>query len=104
MVMPLADLGTITDYFNSYDGRSIGPRKLDTLLLLAAGMEYLHEEHVAHLDLKAANVLMHKGQIKIIDFGFSMLAGHEAVGGPPLRIMIPAKFNEALHLSRDKLG
>jgi serine/threonine protein kinase len=42
-------------------------------LELAVGIQYLHSQEVVHCDLKPENVLVHKGHIKICDFG---LAGY----------------------------
>ena len=42
---------------------------------LAVGIKYLHTMNIVHCDLKPENVLVHKGHIKICDFG---LAGYSA--------------------------
>jgi serine/threonine protein kinase len=47
---------------------------------LATGIQYLHSQSVVHCDLKPENVLVHKGQIKICDFGLAGYAGDERSG------------------------
>ena len=47
---------------------------------LAAGVAYLHSKNVIHCDLKPENVLIHKGHIKICDFGLAGICGTERPG------------------------
>jgi serine/threonine protein kinase len=48
-------------------------RKLS--LELASGVAYLHSKNVIHCDLKPENVLVHKGHVKICDFGLAGICG-----------------------------
>jgi serine/threonine protein kinase len=48
-------------------------RKLS--LELASGVAYLHSKNVIHCDLKPENVLVHKGHVKICDFGLAGIIG-----------------------------
>lgn len=42
-------------------------------LRILQGLAYLHDQHVAHCDLKAANILTTKaGDVKLSDFGVSL--------------------------------
>ena len=47
---------------------------------LAAGVAYLHSKNVIHCDLKPENVLIHKGHIKICDFGLAGIRDTERPG------------------------
>ena len=45
---------------------------------ICEGLNYLHEGHVLHLDLKPDNILLDKEMVpKIADFGLSRLIGDE---------------------------
>jgi serine/threonine protein kinase len=39
---------------------------------LVEGVRFMHQHKVAHLDLKPDNVLVRRGQLRIIDFGVSV--------------------------------
>jgi serine/threonine protein kinase len=53
-------------------------RKLS--LELASGVAYLHSKNVIHCDLKPENVLVHKGHVKICDFGLAGICGSARKG------------------------
>lgn len=40
------------------------------------GLCYLHSRKVIHRDIKPANLLLHNGDIKIIDFGYAIINEH----------------------------
>ena len=41
------------------------------VLGIAKGIEYLHAKEIVHSDLKPANFVLVKGQLKLIDFGIA---------------------------------
>ena len=47
-----------------------------------SGLRYLNEQKpsIIHYDLKPANILLHKGQVKITDFGLSKQVLHTRRG------------------------
>ncbi len=68
------------------------PEKLTAsyTIKILEGLQYLHDQHVVHCDLKAANILTTKnGNIKLTDFGVSLnlqtvkKAGTEEINGTP---------------------
>jgi serine/threonine protein kinase len=54
---------------------------------LALGISHLHKKGFAHCDIKPSNILFHKNEVKLIDFGVSQMIGpgcilHAEVGSP----------------------
>lgn len=49
--------------------------KIDLLVQLCQALVYLHRRGIIHRDLKPANVLVVNGQVKVLDFGLSLI-GH----------------------------
>lgn len=49
------------------------------------GLEYLHEQDVIHCDIKPANFLVHKNQLKLADFGMAVRSTErDVLGGSPI--------------------
>lgn len=46
---------------------------------IRCGLEYLHQQHILHRDLKPQNILLHQGTVKICDFGLSILADQNSL-------------------------
>ena len=44
---------------------------IDILKQICNGFKVVHEKNIIHRDIKPANFLLHKGVIKIADFGFA---------------------------------
>ncbi|CAI5953775.1 unnamed protein product [Closterium sp. NIES-65] len=57
------------------------PLRLDVLIGVAKGLQYLHDFGIVHRDIKPANILLDaKMQAKIADFGLVKLSGGSAMG------------------------
>lgn len=73
LVMELCDGGDLARDISAAWSDGVYQHSPETLRArahgLCSGLQYLHEKRVAHRDLKAANVLLHRGCVKIADLG-----------------------------------
>lgn len=52
--------------------------RFELLIQLLNALSYLHRRGIVHRDLKPANVLIDNGQVKVLDFGLSVLKDHRS--------------------------
>lgn len=52
---------------------------LEYIYQVAVGLAHAHAQHLLHCDIKPANLMLAKGQIKILDFGLARLQEDETV-------------------------
>ena len=72
VVMELMDGGDLDELLDSKGGKLEREEALRILRQVMAGLEALHDEKVAHLDVKPQNVLLSRlGAVKLADFGIS---------------------------------
>ena len=72
VVMELMDGGDLEEHLAAAGGRLELPEVLRVMEGLLAGLEALHAQRIAHLDIKPQNVLLGRGgAVKIADFGIS---------------------------------
>lgn len=82
LVIELMKGGSLYDYIRESNNRENGVVKInwhkdfELVKQIVAGMAYLHEQRVLHLDLKSQNVLLNsdKTKAKISDFGMSHIS------------------------------
>lgn len=70
-----------------------------TLQLLEL-VQYIHQQGIVHLDLRIPNVLLHEGQLSIIDFGLARSVGEPPFSLPALR---SSRSNSELELNASRL-
>lgn len=72
IVSEIADGGNLLDYIPA-NGTPGLPEATSQRLFgqLMAGVAYMHDNGIVHRDIKLENLLLHRGQIKICDFGLA---------------------------------
>ncbi|PKY42789.1 kinase-like protein [Rhizophagus irregularis] len=90
MVLQYADGGNLRDYIRKSVNPLTWPEKYRIALEIAEGLLCLHAEGILHRDLHPKNVLVHKGNMLIADFGLSKeessTSSNSSVKGTPAYI------------------
>lgn len=73
----------------------------DLFVQVLRGLNYLHQKHLVHCDLKPGNIYNEEGQILIIDFGLAGYHGENIVGTPTY--LAPEIFKGKRHNSASDL-
>ncbi|PKC10703.1 kinase-like protein [Rhizophagus irregularis] len=74
LVLEYADGGSLYSYLKENFTKLEWNDKYRLALQLASAVEYIHDKGIIHCNLHAHNVLIHKGHIKVADFGLSKKA------------------------------
>jgi hypothetical protein len=84
IVMPLVDGGSLSAHLRSRSPRiphTTPPslrQRVEWILQIASGVAFMHAHGHAHGDLKAGNVLLHRGRALVADFGLAALVSASA--------------------------
>ncbi len=81
------ELGDLDKYFRNHFSALSEDRKVDLMLQIAEGVEFLHLNGITHRDIKPANVLVTRGRpmepdvIKLTDFGLTKFLDPDGTTG-----------------------
>jgi len=81
-------LGSLRSYYRDSDRQDLPPLtdRIRWCRQAVIGIAYLHSKRIVHNDISARNILLTSTlDIKICDFGCSVLIGEEVAGGPEPR-------------------
>ena len=70
-VMPYVEGETLREKLNR-EQQLGGEETVEILRLIAAALDYAHEQGVIHRDVKPENILLHHGQPMLADFGIAL--------------------------------
>eukprot|EP01017_Pseudomicrothorax_dubius_P050689 TRINITY_DN963_c0_g1_i15.p1 TRINITY_DN963_c0_g1~~TRINITY_DN963_c0_g1_i15.p1 ORF type:complete len:581 (+),score=153.06 TRINITY_DN963_c0_g1_i15:75-1817(+) len=73
MILEFCEDGSLEDYIKKNKNRISEQETLKIISQVLKGFQVLHRHHISHRDLKLPNVLIHKGVVKVADFGFSKM-------------------------------
>jgi serine/threonine-protein kinase ULK/ATG1 len=76
LITELCDGGSLKSYIKT-QGPLSEEKSLKLLMEILKGSCGLVGKGIIHRDLKPANILLHNGQIKIIDFGYCTIRGYK---------------------------
>ncbi|RIB07537.1 kinase-like domain-containing protein [Gigaspora rosea] len=71
IILQYADNGNLRDYLEKIFTKLCWQNKLEIAKDIANGLSFIHDKDIIHRDLHSKNILIHKGQAKIADFGCS---------------------------------
>eukprot|EP01083_Nonionella_stella_P086476 240295_1 len=72
VVMTYCDGGDLTHFLKNQRGRKLREKHvLDLFVQIALAMHFVHKRNILHRDLKAQNIFVKNGQLKLGDFGIS---------------------------------
>src|SRR5215469_16944692 len=71
LIMQYADGGDLRKYLQQKFNTLTWDNKIRLAYQIAEGIKYLHEENILHRDLHSKNIVIHKGEAKIIDLGIA---------------------------------
>ncbi|PKY23168.1 kinase-like protein, partial [Rhizophagus irregularis] len=77
LIMEYADGGDLRKYLECNFTKLTWDDKFRLAYQIAEGIKYLHGENIFHRDLHSKNIVMHKGEAKIIDLGIAKSAETE---------------------------